>query len=155
MVVAMVISFGMVRWLTHQMAGEPVPDPVAQKRAILLRGFANDLTAVCNDLVRLAYTTSGEMAPGARMWIDRVYRRDIRFLEQRMDDAPMSDVAAYRQLRAAVQRCAGVARHPDDRALKTAALNEAAHAIDAVNAHIAAMGFAQRAGPAPRTMVFD
>jgi hypothetical protein len=56
---AMAVSYAMVRWLTLGMEEERVPDPMIQRRAILLRGFANDLTTSCNDYVRVVPNPKG------------------------------------------------------------------------------------------------
>ena len=154
-VLAMGISFGVVRWLTGQLDDEPPPNPVVQRQVLLLRGFSNDLTRACNGYAGLARTDDGAFTPDAQSWIDRIFRRDIRFLQQRMEEAPMERIHVYGQLHAAVARCATMSRHPGDRALRDATLGEAARAVGAVNAYIDGLGMGKRAGRPPIRIDFD
>ncbi len=152
---AMVASYAMVRWLSLGIGEERVPDPMVQRRAILLRGFANDLTKSCNDYIRVVPDPKGGVMPDVGNWIDRVYRRDLRFLEQRMTDNTMSALPAYLQLLAAVRRCASMARHPEDQMLRQSALRDARRAIEEVDFYIEGIGMARLAGPPPRHAQFE
>jgi len=152
---AMGLSFFVVRWLIAGMDDEVPIDPAVQHRAILLRGFANELTRACNDYHRFVVQSGPAVEKDARAWIDRVFRRDIHFLEQQLNDNPMSTLPVYVGLRAAVQRCAVMARNPDDGGLRRATFREARAAIEATNGYLADIGMAHSAGRAPRRIAFD
>ncbi len=151
---AMLLSYGMVRWLTQGMADEVPLNPVVQQRAILLRGFANDLTRACNDYAHHTTGADGRISADGRLWIERVFRSELRFLEQRMDNNAMPAIASYLTLRAAAQRCTTMARYPDDVGLRRAALKEARQAIEAVNAYLETIDMARSAGRAPVSVQF-
>lgn len=148
------LSYTMVRWLTHGLPEDQAIDPTLQRRAILLRGFANDLTRACNDYARMAAPDGGGLTPASRQWIDRTFRSEIRFLEHRMDSNPMERLEAYRALHAAVRRCGTMARHPDDRLLRAATLGDVRRAVASANAYLSRIGMSRHAGPAPVRMVF-
>ena len=150
--VAMFVSYAMVGWLTRGLGQEQVFDPLAQRRATLLLGFADDLSGACNAYARVMTKNTGTDTREAYVWVDRVFRRDLRFLEQRMDDNAMTSLPVFLQLRAAVVRCSSMARHPEDRVLRSAAFADARGAVDAVNAHVKTVaGF--RAGNGRRVPV--
>ncbi len=148
-ILAMALSFALVLWMTRGLGEKPPASAWTQQRAILLRGISNDLTKACNDYYDVVASREGAVVPDARNWIDRVFRRDIRFLEQRIEDNPMSDVTPYQGLRAAVHRCASMARYPEDRALRAGALRDAKHAIEAVDAYIKSIEMTRSAGALP------
>lgn len=151
---AMLLSYGMVRWLTQGMADEIPLNPAVQQRAILLRGFANDLTRACNDYAHHFPGDGSQASADARLWSERVYRSDLNFLEQRMDNNGMPAISSYLTLRAAVRRCSTMARYPEDLGLRRAALTEARQAIEAVNAYLETIDMARSAGRSPVSIQF-
>ena len=135
--------------------GLPIPlNPVVQQRAILLRGFANDLTRACNDYEHHTTGVDGRIPADARLWLDRVFRSELRFLEQRMDNNAMPTIPSYLTLRAAAQRCTTMARYPDDQTLRRAALKETRQAVETVNAYLETIDMARSAGRAPVSIQF-
>lgn len=152
--IAMLLSYGMVRWLTQGMADEIPLNPAVQQRAILLRGFANDLTRACNDYAHHLDRGDGRISTDTRLWVERVFRRDLGFLEQRMDNNAMPTLPSYLALRDATRRCVTMGRYPDDGGLRRAALAEARRAIEGVNAYLNTINMARSAGRAPVTIQF-
>ena len=151
----MLLSFMVVRGLTLNMTKTDTPNPQAQRQARLLRIFANDLTIACNNYARTVPAGEGALTSDARVWIDRTFRRDIRFLEQRMDDNKVTGLPTYLALRAAVHRCAAMARYPDDRTLRRETFKDVRQAIAGVTAFIDATAMTESAGFLPERILFD
>ena len=72
-----------------------------------------------------------------------------------MDDNRLAGLAPYLTLRAAVHRCAAMARYPDDRTLRREAFKEVRQALTTVTAFIDATAMTESAGNLPERILFD
>ncbi len=145
LVAGLVVSFGVTRWLTRDLSAFGGLDEVRLEQARLLRESGNEAAALSNAyLERLSMEETGA-GPHVRRWINQEFRPQAKTLTARMDDAArrieaLPDVAVYVALRHAIERLGFMATHPEDRALRRSALTQLADALDAAEAHIAALG---------------
>ncbi|MBX3178987.1 MAG: hypothetical protein KF886_16655 [Candidatus Hydrogenedentes bacterium] len=144
---AMVVSFLVVRHLAGPARGREELDPAVLQRARILRGFSNELVTLCNDYHRRFPAGMAGAGASNRQWADRVFRRDLQFLQDRIDAILPDTLPEYVNLRAAVHRCAAMARHPGDQLLREQTLREVARATEAIEAHLRALGAEVKAGP--------
>lgn len=149
---SMAVSFLVVHQLTERMKDGGPLDPLALQRARILRAFSNELVGLCNVYQQ---RVSDGLSPSDRMWLDRSFRPDLQFLEQRMDDTMPGDAVACVQLRAAASRCAAMARNPEDTVLRTRTLDEVVQAVAEVESYIAQLDIGGRAGPPHSGIHFD
>jgi len=146
---SMVVSFVVVQQLAGTKTEKSTIDPKTQQRARLLRLFSNELVSLCNDYHR---RVSDGVSSTDRTWLDRTFRRDLQFLEERMDDTMPRDAVEFLQLRASAFRCAAMARNPDDAVLRARTLEEVAHAVASAESYILRSETAGRVGP-PRVVI--
>lgn len=138
------ISYGVVRTLAKDMAGENAVDPAVLRRANILRDFGNELAVLGNAYHDRIPPDPTRASPQSLAWVENVVRPELQFLQRRMDEVIREGTTESIRLEAAVARCAVMARHPGDSSLRTAALREAAAAIQEVEAWIAVKGVEKR-----------
>ena len=144
---AMLVSFLVVYGMAGKWSDETAVSPETLQRAHLLRIFSNELVTLCNTYHRRVPQPPGILPAIDRTWLDRTFRPDLQFLEQRMDDTMPGDAEVFLQLRAAAARCGAMARNPADAALRAGALGEVARAVAAAEASIAQVGTTVRGAP--------
>lgn len=149
---SMLISFLVVYHLGRDLSRENAADPALLHRARILRTFTNELAALCNEYAKRVPERPGDLTTVNRRWVERVFRREIQFLEQRMNDTTLRDVEVYQQLQSSATRCAAMARYPGDSLLREQTLRDAARAARAVEAFIDRIAGASPVGP-PRVAV--
>jgi hypothetical protein len=137
---AMGVSYTVVRQLAGEIRRDGAIDPILLQRARLLRTFSNDLVELCNTYDRRIPDSFQAVNTTDRRWIERYFRRDVQFLEQRMNDTMLGDVPVFIELRGAASKCASMGRHPEDALLREGALRSAYHAVEAVEAYIGGIG---------------
>jgi hypothetical protein len=152
--ISTIVSFFTVQLLTRSPTEDGTPDLARQRQTVLLRAFATELTGACNAYAANLSRADNVVSTDMQSWIDRAFRRDIRFLEQRMGDNPMENLNPFNDLRAAVGRCASMARNPQDAALRKVALDDARRAIEGVHDFGAENGMTRVTGGRPSPVRF-
>lgn len=132
-----VISFLVVYQLGSDHTTTRGLDPALLHRAQTLRTFTNELVGLCNEYAVRMPDPAGRWSPMNRSWVERVFRREIQYLEQRMNDTALPPIEIYVQLQFTTSRCGGMARYLDDRVLRAQTLQEVARTVAAVEAYIA------------------
>ncbi len=143
-VLSMLVSYMVVHTLAKDFVAGKVIDPALLRQANVLRDFSNELAVLCNTYAQRIPANPTEASPHSRSWVEKVVRPELQFLQRRMDEVFQNDSTESAQLEATVARCAAMARHPEDAALRLAALEEAAATIRLVEAWIAAEGVEKR-----------
>lgn len=134
---AMLVAFLVVVALGGRLDSEAPPDPALAHRARMLRLFSNELVSYCNQYHRRVPPDPVEHTTVERRWVERTFRKDIQFLEQRMNDTILGPVPEYVRLKGAAARVAAMARNPGDRLLRERVLGEVAAAAGAVESYLA------------------
>lgn len=131
----MLTSFTVVYHLAQKASGGDPVHPALLQRARLMRGFSNELVVLCNEYARRIPEDSIPSSTDRR-WVDRTFRRDLQFLQQRMSDTMHDGPEAFLQLKSATAKCGGMARHAEDQVLRRQTLREVRQAAQAAEAYL-------------------
>lgn len=152
--ISMAVSFAVVNYLARDAIAAKHVDPALIRRANVLRDFSNELTTLCNDYAKRIPADPTRASQNDRRWSEKVFRSELQFLQQRMDETFREDSDESISLEAAAARCAAMARRPEDGAIRAAALQEAATTVTAIDAWIEAEGLGERLSRWPVTVQF-
>lgn len=152
---SMAVSFAVVHYLARDAVAAKHVDPALIRRANMLRDFRNELTALCNNYARRIPADPTRASQNDVRWVEKVFRPELQFLQQRMDETIREDTPESIQLEAAAARCAAMARRPTDGAIRAATLREAAATVAAVEAWIVAEGVETRLSRLPIIVQFS
>jgi len=152
---SMLASCMVVHHLTGGRNPVSTPGPEALLRARLLRTYGNELVELCNRYSARVPDGGTGITPANRRWIDWGFRADLQFLDYRMNDTIPGAPEALTRLKAAVTRCAVMARNPDDRALRGRVLEEVRLAVAYSEQYIDALLNGLTIGPPPEPMHFE
>lgn len=141
---SMVVSYSVVYWLAKDSIAEKTVDAALVRQANVLRDFSNELVVLCNDYARRVPVDGTPLSEPTRVWVEKVVRPELQFLQRRMSESSLLDSSESVQLEATVARCAAMARRPGDAVLCAAALREAAATVGMVEAWIATSGVETR-----------
>jgi hypothetical protein len=151
---SMAVSFAVVNYLARDAVAAKHADPALIRRANILRDFSNELTTLCNDYAKRIPVDPTRASQNDQLWVEKVFRSELQFLQQRMDETIREDSPESIQLEATAARCAAMARRPGDGATRAAALQEAAKTVAAIEAWIAAEGVDTRLSRLPIVVQF-
>lgn len=151
---SMAVSFSVVHYLARDAVATKIVDPALVRRANMLRDFSNELVALCNEYARKIPSDPTRASQKERVWVERVFRSEVQFLQQRMDETIREHTPESIQLEATAARCAAMARRPADGAIRAAALREAAATVAAIDVWIAAEGVDTRLSRLPIAVQF-
>lgn len=147
--ISMAVSFTVVHYLARDAVATKQVDPALIRRANMLRDFSNELTNLCNNYAKRIPEDPTRASQNDRLWVEKVVRPELQFLQQRMEETIREDSPESIQLEAATARCAAMARRSSDGAIRAAALREAAVTVAAIEAWIAAEGVDSRLSRLP------
>lgn len=142
--VSMAVSYSVVYWLAKDSIAEKTVDPALVHQANVLRDFSNELAVLCNDYARRVPGDATPLPEQTLVWVEKVFRSELQFLQRRMQEGFSVDSSESIQLEATVARCAVMARRPGDTVLRAAALREVTATVGTVDAWIAATGVETR-----------
>lgn len=141
---SMLVSFLVVNHLARDVVAAKAVDPALIWKANTLRLFSNELASLCNAYARLLSADPATATVQVTPWVENVFRPEVQFLQQRMDETFREDSTLSVQLEAAAARCATMARHPADAAVRAGAFRETATTVATVEAWIAGEGIDAR-----------
>ncbi len=141
-VVAMSVSYAVVRHLTREFRMVHQPSPATVQKATLLRAHANALTALTEEYLTQIPLDASSVRPAARQWVQQVFLKRLRDLRDRMDDERLIYLPPYRELLAATERCAAMAAHPANLELRRQAVAAVRIAAQQVNVYLQESGLA-------------
>lgn len=129
-------SFLVVYHLGSDQVRTRAVDPAMLHRAQTLRTLTNELVTLCNEFSLRMPAPEGAWSPVNRSWVERVFRREIQLLEQRINDTALPTLGIYVQLQSTTSRCGGMARHLEDRVLRHQTLQEVVRTATEAEAYI-------------------
>ena len=133
---SMLISFFVVNHLARELVAGKTVSPSTIRKANTLRVFSNELVNICNEYVRRLAADSGAAPVNVLPWVEKVFRPEIQFLQQRMDESFREDSSLSAELEAAAARCGAMARYPTDVQIRVRTLQEVATTVGKVDAWI-------------------
>jgi hypothetical protein len=127
---SMAISFTTVRLLTRDLSLVRRVDAATWEQAVQLRQWTVSISRIAAAWRQQAPGDNAALSPAARRWIQEEFRRDVQRLRRKIAAAQVRPAAAniHQALAAAVERLAALAAHPEDTALRRAAIEEARRA---------------------------
>jgi len=136
-VLSMVVSFAVVHYLARDAVAAKHEDPALVRRANMLRDFSNELVTLCNGYAKRIPVDPTRASQNDLLWVEKVFRSELQFLQQRMEETIREQTQESIQLEASAARCAAMARRFSDGAIRSSALREAAATVAAVETWIA------------------
>lgn len=134
--VAMAISYAVVRHLTADLRFVDIPDQATIQEARRFRGYSNELIDLANRYFEEIPLDARRLKPGARAWLEGAFQPRLNNLRRSMDQAPVPREPVYRALSAAADRAAAMASHPENGALRRRTAQEIMRATAALEAHL-------------------
>lgn len=151
---SMAVSFAVVHYLARDVVAAKQLDPALVRRANVLRDFSNELVVLCNGYANRIPIDPSRASQKDRLWVEKVFRSELQFLQQRMDETLRENTTESTQLEASAARCAVMARHASDGAIRASSLREVAATVAAIEAWIADRGLEGKLSRLPAVVQF-
>lgn len=136
MTVSMVLAFTTVRLLTRGTTYVGDLSPQERDRAWALRETANEMARLIHAFQEAVPARSAPPAPGTLRWLREELPGRIQALDARLATPSLVDLPEAKALRAAGERLKTLGLHPQDPALRSAALGEIRGALDDIDQYL-------------------
>lgn len=133
---SMTLSYAVVRHMTREFRMVHHPSPAAIQKATLLRAHANELAALTEAYLAQISLDAQTVRPAARQWVQQEFQGRLQALRGRMDDETLVYLPPYRDMMAAMERCAAMAALPGNAELRRQAVAMARLAVDGVERYL-------------------
>ena len=132
---SMVISYGLIRAMTHGKSPRPSPDVAAQKEAGRLRDLCDSVAGLGSDFVERVTSQRPELRTGLSRWLSGEFNARLQTLRRRVLDmtGPEAPRAA---LLHALDQLATAAVAPDQAEVRLAATEAILEAVTEVEAYL-------------------
>jgi hypothetical protein len=151
---SMAVSFAVVHYLARDVVAAKHVDPALMRRANLLRDFSNELVTLCNGYASRIPVEPSRASQKDRLWVEKVFRSELQFLQQRMDETVRDHTTETILLEASAARCAAMARRSTDGAVRLAALRDVAATVEAIESWISERGLQGKLSRLPVVVQF-
>ena len=136
MSVSMMIAYLTVRTLTRGTTFVVEMSPAERNRVWVLREAANELARLSQEFQSAVPERSAAPAPATQHWLREELPERLRALDASLAEAQLTTNPEAQALSAAGERLKILATHPQDKALRDAALAEVQSALDEVEEYL-------------------